>query len=70
MKANKNAAVWMPETSTPVTTPKATGKGVVVKLVIERDETVPGKEQAYLERMGRWHQRRHRRKYRLGYLRR
>ena len=70
MKANKTAAVVIPESPAPATTPRTAGTGVVVKLFTRRKETVPGKEQEYLERMGRWHQRRHRRKYRLGYLRR
>jgi hypothetical protein len=70
MKAQKTAAVLIPESVAPATPHKAAGQGVVVKLFTEKDITVPGKDQEYLERMGRWHQRRHRRKYRLGYLRR
>ena len=70
MKANKTAAVLIPESPVPVVTPRAAGKGVVLKLISEGDRTVPGKDQAYLERMGRWHARRHRRKHHLGYLRR
>jgi hypothetical protein len=68
MNASKAAAVLIPETTAPAETPKTRRAGVVVELVVDRDKTVPGKDQEYLERMGRWHQRRHRRKHRLGYL--
>jgi hypothetical protein len=68
MKAGKAAAVLIPETTAPAETPEAGRAGVVLELVVERDRTVSGKDQEYLERMGRWHQRRHRRKHRLGYL--
>jgi len=68
MKASKAAAVLIPETKAPAETPEARRAGVVLELVVERDRTVRGKDQEYLERMGRWHHRRHRRKHRLGYL--
>lgn len=60
----------MPETPAPATTARAGSPAVVVKLFPRKDNPLTGEDKEYLERMGRWHQRRHRRKHRLGYLRR
>jgi hypothetical protein len=68
MKAHRTAAVVMPETPALSETPKAGRAAVVVKLFEPANRTVKGADREYLERMGRWHQRRYRRQRRLGYL--